>query len=195
MRKGLFLVLAFLVGCATAPYNLDNLPLVWMPEKHPRASAGAASEAFLKTKIKVAPMTDARENPKLIGENREKTPARPATTKDDVAAFVTDQFKTLLTGAGLTLVDSGENAVIKGEIQRFFVTETEDYVGNVTLHITATDPAGKTLWDGVTSGESNRVGRSYRADNYYQSLSDALSVATSHLLQDSGFQAAVAGKR
>jgi hypothetical protein len=195
MRKGRFLVLAFLVGCATAPYNLDNLPLVWMPEKHPRASAGAASEAFLKTKIKVAPMTDARENPKLIGENREKTPARLVTTKDNVAAFVTDQFKTLLTGAGLTVVDGGENAVIKGEIQRFFVTETEDYVGNVTLHITATDPAGKTLWDGVTSGESNRVGRSYRADNYYQSLSDALSVATSHLLQDSGFQAAVAGKR
>ena len=195
MRRRLLLVLALLVGCASAPYNLDNVTLVWMPEKHPRASAGAASEAFLKTKIKVAPMTDSRENPKLIGEDREKTPARPVTTKDDVAAFVTDQFKTLLTGAGLTVVDGGENAVIKGEIQRFFVTETEDYVGNVTLHITAADPAGKTLWDGVTSGESSRVGRSYHADNYYQSLSDALSVATSHLLQDSGFQAAVAGKR
>ena len=195
MRKRLLLVLAFLVGCASAPYNLENVPLVWMPEKHPRASAGAASEAFLKTKLNVAPMKDLRQNPKLIGENREKTPARPVTTSTDVAAFVTDQFKALLTGAGLTVVDSGENAIIKGEIQQFFVTETEDYVGNVTLHITAADPAGKTLWEGVTSGESSRVGRSYRADNYYQSLSDALSVATSHLLQDSGFQAAVAGKR
>ena len=195
MRKRLFLVLAFLVGCASAPYNLENVPLVWMPEKHPRASAGAASEDFLKTKFRVPPMKDLRENPKLIGENREKTPARSVTTSSDVAAFVTDQFKVLLTGAGLTVVDSGENAIINGEIQKFFVTETEDYVGNVTLHIVATDTAGKTLWDGVTSGESSRVGRSYRADNYYQSLSDALTVATSHLLQDSAFQAAVAGKR
>jgi hypothetical protein len=194
MGKHLLLVVAFLVGCAAAPHNLDNLPLVWMPEKHPRASAGAASDAFFKAKIKVAPMTDLRENPKLIGENREKTPPRPVTTSDDVAAFVTDQFKALLSSAGLAVVDSGESAILKGEIKQFFVTETEDYVGNVTLHITATDPAGKTLWEGVASGESSRVGRSYRADNYYQSLSDALSVATSHLLQDSGFQAAIAGK-
>ena len=195
MRKRLFVVLAFLVGCAAAPHSLENVPLVWMPEKHPRASAGAASEAFLKTKLNVAPMKDLRQNPKQIGENREKTPARPVTTSTDVAAFVTDQFKVLVTGAGLTVVDSVENAIINGEIQKFFVTETEDYVGNVTLHIVATDTAGKTLWDGVASGESSRVGRSYRADNYYQSLSDALTVATSHLLQDSGFQAAVAGKR
>jgi uncharacterized lipoprotein YajG len=195
MRKRLLLVVAFLVGCAAAPHNLDNLPLVWMPEKHPRASAGAAQDAFFKTKIKVVQMTDLRDNPKVIGENREKTPARPVTTSDNVAAFVTDQFKALLASAGLTVVDSGENTIIKGEIKQFFVTETEDYVGNVTLHITATDPAGKTLWEGVTSGESSRVGRSYRADNYYQSLSDALSVATSHLLQDSGFQAAIARKQ
>ena len=194
MRNRLLLVVAFLVGCAAAPHNLDNLPLVWMPEKHPRASAGAAPDAFFKTKVKVVQMTDLRENPKLIGENREKTPARPVTTSDDVAAFVTAQFKALLGTAGLTVVDSGENAIIKGEIKQFFVTETEDYVGNVTLHITATDPAGKTLWEGVTSGESSRVGRSFRADNYYQSLSDALTVATSHLLQDSGFQTAIAHK-
>ena len=195
MRKRLFLTLAFLAGCATAPHNLDNLPLVWMPEKHPRASAGAASEAFLKTKIKVAPMKDLRENPKRIGENREKPTPRVVTTSDDVAAFVTGQFKALLASAGLTVVDSGEGAIINGEIKQFFVTETDQYVGNVSLHITATDPAGKTLWDGTTSGESSRFGRSYFAENYYQSLSDALSVATSHLLEDSAFEAAIAGKR
>jgi hypothetical protein len=165
-----------------------------MPEKHPRASVGAASEAFLKTKFKVAPMKDLRDNPKVIGENREKTPPRRVTTNDDVPAFVTAQFKTLLAGAGLTVVDGGEDAIINGEIKQFFVTETDQYVGNVSLHITATDPSGKTLWEGVTSGESSRFGRSYRADNYYQSLSDALSVATSHLLEDSAFQSAVAAK-
>lgn len=192
MRKRSLLTLALLAGCATAPYNLENLPLVWMPEKHPRASAGAASEAFLKTKMKVVPMKDLRANPKLIGENREKTPPRPVTTSDDVAGFVTDQFKALLASAGLTVVDSGENAIIRGEVKEFLVTETDQYVGNVSLHIVATDPAGKTLWDGTASGESSRFGRSYRAENYYQSLSDALSAATSDLLKDSAFQTAVA---
>ena len=139
-------------------------------------------------------MKDSRESPKVIGENREKTPPLRVTTSDDVPAFVTAQFKTLLAGAGLTVVDGGEDASINGEIKQFFVTETDEYVGNVSLHITATDPSGKTLWEGVTSGESSRFGRSYRADNYYQSLSDALSVATSHLLQDSAFQAAIATK-
>ena len=195
MRKCLLLALVLLVGCTTAPHKLDNLPLVWKPERHPHASAGAASEGFLKTKIQVLPMTDLRENPKLIGENREKAPPRQVMTNDKVAAFVTDQFKALLTGAGLTVVDSGATAIIQGEIQQFFVTETEQYVGTVRLHILATDAAGKTAWDGITSGESSRVGRSYRAENYYESLSDALSVATSHLLQVSGFQAAIASTR
>ena len=196
MRKRLLLTLAFLAGCATAPYDLDNFPLVWMPEKYPRASAGAASEAFLKTKIKVTPMKDLRENPKLIGESRDKTPPRPLTTNDNVAEFVTDQFKALLATAGLTVVDKDESAIIKGEIKQFFVTETDQrYVGNVSLHITATDPTGNTLWEGVTNGESSRFGRSHYDENYYQSLSDALSVATSHLLRNSAFQVAIAGKR
>lgn len=194
MRNRLFLVLILLVGCATAPKSMENIPLVWLPERHPTASVGAASEAFLKTKIKVVPMTDSRENPKQIGENREKAPARPVTTSDDVAAFVTDHFKSLVSGAGLTLVDSGESVIIKGDVQQFFVTETDQYAGDVHLRITATDTAGKTLWNGSTAGTSTRTGRSYRADNYYQSLSDALAEATTHLISDPAFQAAITQK-
>jgi len=194
MRNRLFLVLVLLAGCATAPKSMENIPLVWLPERHPTASVGAASEAFLKTKIKVVQMSDSRQNPKQIGENREQTPARPVTTSDDVAAFVTDHFKALISGAGLTVVDSGESVILKGDVQQFFVTETEQYVGDVRLRITATDTAGKTLWDGSAAGTSTRTGRSYRADNYYQSLSDALSEATTHLVDDPAFQAAVTRK-
>jgi len=192
MRKTLLLAFLVLLGCTTTPTKLENIPLVWKPEKHARATTGAASEAFFKTKIKVLPMTDSRSDPQMIGESRETPPPRPVTTKDNVAAFVTDQFKALLTGAGLTVVDSGENAIIKGEIQQFFVTETDQYVGTVRLHITATDANGKTVWEGMASGESTRFGRSYRAENYYESLSDALSLATSYLLQDQAFETALA---
>jgi len=193
MRNLSLLGLVVLLGCTTAPAKLENIPLVWEPEKHPRASAGAAPAAFFQTKIKVLPMTDLRAKPQLIGENREKAPARPVTTNADVSAFVTDHFKALLAGAGLTLVDSGENAIIQGQIQQFFVDEAEQYTGTVRLHIVATDAAGKTVWDGMTTGESTRFGLSYRAENYHQSLSDALSVAVTFLLQDPGFEAGIAG--
>ena len=149
----------------------------------------------MKIKIRVAPMTDSRENPKLIGENREGPTPKPATTNDDVAAFVTDHFKTLLSGAGLTVVDSGESAIIKGDIQRFFVTETSKYSGEVRIDILVTDPAGKTLWEGTTGGTSIRTGFSYQAENYYESLSDALTIATNSLLRQPNFEAAIARTR
>jgi hypothetical protein len=193
MSKGLFFVLAFLAGCA-AVYSLENLPLVWAPEREPKASAGAAPADFFKTKVKVAPVTDSREKPKLIGENRQGPRPQPVTTSDDVGAFVTEHFKALLIGAGLNVVDSGESAVIKGDIQQFFVVETGTYSGEVRLQIVVTDPAGKTLWQGVSSGSSTRFGRSNWARNYYESLSDALTLATSSLLQEHSFQAAVAPK-
>jgi len=84
--------------------------------------------------------------------------------------------------------------VIKGDVQQFFVTETGSYVGDVRLNITVTDAAGKSLWQGSTAGSSERGGSSYSAVNYYESLSDALSVATSNLLQNQGFQAAITHK-
>jgi len=190
MTKRLLSILALLAGCA-AVYSLENLPLVWAPEREPKASAGAAPAEFFKTKVKVAPFTDSRDKPKLIGENREGPRPQPVTTSDDVSVFVTEHFKALLVGAGLNVVDSGESAVIKGDIQQFFVTETSTYVGEVRLQIMITDPAGKTLWQGVTSGSSTRFGRSGWARNYYESLSDALTLATSSVLQERSFQAAM----
>jgi hypothetical protein len=192
MSKRLFFALAFLVGCAASP---DNVPLVWKPEREHSAPPGAAPVDFFKAKIRVAPMTDSRENPKLIGENREGPMPKPATTSDDVAAFVTDHFKTLLSGAGLTVVDGGETAIIKGDVQRFFVTETSKYSGEVRIDILVTDPAGKTLWEGTTWGTSVRSGFSYQAENYDESLSDALTIATNSLLRQRDFEAAIARTR
>lgn len=192
MSKRLFFALAFLVGCAASP---DNIPLVWKPDREHSTPPDAAPVDFFKAKVRVMPMTDSRENPRLIGENREGPMPKPATTRDEVAAFVTDHFKTLLTAAGLTVVDSGENAIIKGDVQRFFVTETSKYSGEVRIAFVVTDPAGKTLWEGATGGTSVRAGFSYQAENYYESLSDALTIATDRLLREPGFEAAIARTR
>ena len=83
MSKRLFFALAFLIGCAAAP---NNIPLVWKPERQHSDAPGTAPVDFFKAKVRVVPMTDSRENAKLIGENREDPEPKPVTTRDDVAA-------------------------------------------------------------------------------------------------------------
>jgi hypothetical protein len=194
MSKHLLVAFALLVGCATEPKSPQNIPLKWMPEKYPLASAGAAPPEFFTTKVMVPPMSDKVANPHLIGVNKEKAQPREVTTGDDVAVFVTQQFKRQLIGTHMNVVDDGASSIIKGDIRQFFVTETDEYAGEITIDITVTDAAGKSLWQGVTSGSSTRTGRSYQPANYYQSLSDALTLATTSLLQMPDFQRAILHK-
>jgi hypothetical protein len=131
----------------------------------------------------------------LVAENREKTDkVRQMTTSSDVAGFVTDHLKDSLHGAGLTIVDSGADVSISGEIRQFFVTETSTYNGEVSLLIRVKNNAGKELWAGIATGDSTHWGRSYSAANYYETMSDMLLRATYNLLANPGFRDAL-GKR
>jgi hypothetical protein len=192
IRRVPLLVVLLLAGCATG--RLDNVPLVWKPT----SGLGAAGHIDLAdvraAKVKVAPMTDTRQTPRLIGENREESMPRTVTTRDDVAAFLTARFKMLLTNAGLDVVDSGETAIVKGEVKQFFVAEASTYDAQVRVLITVADPSGKPRWSGVTEGGASRFGRSYQAENYYEVLSDAVITAVASLLTDEGFQKALAAR-
>jgi hypothetical protein len=53
---------------------------------------------------------------------------------------------------------------------------------------------GKTEWAGVTSGTSSRWGRSYKAENYYETISDSLLEATTNAIRDEGFRKALLPK-
>ena len=86
-----------------------------------------------------------------------------------------------------TTVDSGGNAIVSGEVRQFFVEETGTYQGQIALHVTVRSPAGEVLWEGSTSGTNSRFGRSYKAENYYETFSDSLIDATTSLLKNSDF--------
>ena len=174
--------------------KLENIPLVWRPTTSTAKLGAVDLTGLADTKLQIDPVADTRSNPGFIGQNSEKQPPRKVTTPDSVSGFVTDHLKQLMSAAGINVVDSGGSTILKSEIQQFFVDETETYRGDVRLKVTLTNSAGKTLWTGVTSGTSTRFGRSYKADNYYETLSDSLIEATYNLLQNSGFRAALAGK-
>jgi hypothetical protein len=174
--------------------TLENIPLKWTPTST-LSEMGAVdlSGALLTTKIHLDTFVDTRQNPSLIAENREKADKiRPVTTSGDVAGFVTDHLKESLHGAGLNTVDGGADFIISGEIRQFFVTEVNTYDGEISLLIRVRNGSGKELWTGIVAGDATRWGRSYKAENYYEAISNMVLRATYNLLANPGFRAALA---
>jgi len=190
-----FATCMFLCNFATvnAADKLEGIPLVWKPTSPMSERLPPDVKGLEGIKIQVDPFTDKREDPAFIGHSMNKVPFRKVTTNDDVARFVTYQVKLLLSGLGLKVVESGGDVIMKTEIRRFFVEETNRYNADVELQTVFTDPSGKILWAVATTGTSSRFGIAYKADNYYEVLSDALIGATHELVQNSGFRKALTG--
>jgi len=187
-RIATVLLLASLCGCAKTP--LENIPLVWKPTS--QANFGAVNLTEIgNTKVQVSKFRDLRKPPELIAENREQATPKPVTTRDDVGEFVARHMSQILGTAGLDMVDGNGDVVVSGEVRQFFVEETSTYNGNVVLHVTVRDRAGKVRWNGAAAGAARRFGRSYSAENYYETLSDAVVDATGKLLHDADFRRAL----
>jgi hypothetical protein len=172
--------------------KLENSPLVWKPTTN-TASLGAVDLTGLgNVKLQVPKVADGRQNPTLLGANKENATPRIITTSNDVPAFVTEHMKQIIAAAGLNVVDSGGTYVLKADLKQFYVDETDTYKGDVRLLVTLTNASGKAVWTGTTGGSSTRFGRSYKAENYYETLSDSLIEATYNLLKNPGFHDALA---
>jgi hypothetical protein len=221
MNRTMYVLLAFLIGCAesggskpapapaqpskpattakstaAAPAakrdKLENSPLVWKPTSALTGGGATDLTGLSGVKLQVAPVTDSRQNRTLLGENKEKTPARAITTSDDVPAFVTAHMKEIISANGISVVDSGATHVLRAELKQFYVEEIDTYKADVRMAVTLTNAAGAPVWQGITEGSASRFGRSYKAENYYEALSDALIEATNNLVRNPGFHAALA---
>ena len=191
MRARLFLLLmTFALGAEAKTPLLEHVPLRW------RATSDLklGTMEMAQTPIQVEPFQDARANPETIGENREDEAPKPVTTNDDVGAFVSKHQRDLLDKGGLKTVDSDGAVIIKGEVKQFFVRETSTYKSTVAIHLTVMSRDGQTLWSGTASGDATRFGRSYKLENYYEVLSDALVNTVSSMLQSPEFQKALSGR-
>jgi hypothetical protein len=168
---------------------LEHIPLQWRPTSALRLG----TVQMTASPVMVATFTDDRDNKEVIGENREDDEPKPVTTTDDVGAFVSIHIRQLFDEAGIKTVDSSGGVTIKGEVKKFFVREGNTYKSEVAIHLTVIDQEGKTLWNGLASGEATRFGRSYKAENYYEVLSDAVVNTVSSMLQAADFQKAISG--
>jgi hypothetical protein len=193
MRRTALSVLVFVFGASIviAGKPLDRIPLVWKPTN--RKDTGVLNLAGLTdVKIRVDPFVDSRPDKAKFGENQEDKTFKPVTTSGNVAEFCSQNFANTLRQYGLTVVPEGGDVVVGGEILEFMVLETNRYNGEVRLKITVSRD-GKPGWVGVASGTSSRFGRSYKAENYYETISDALLEAADRAVRDEGFRQAVGG--
>ncbi len=190
MRTRILAVLLVVCACAHAKTTLlEQVPLEWKPTSSLQLGTTQMSQA----QIQFETFQDSRDNKTAIGENLEDEKPRPVTSPDDVGAFVSTHMRTLFERAGLKTVDANGSVTIKGEVKAFYVRETSTYKAEVAVHLTVIDASGKTLWNGLASGDATRFGRSYTRENYYEVLSDALVNTVSSMLQSAQFQNALSG--
>jgi Uncharacterized lipoprotein len=190
MRALLFtLLLTMTLGAHAKSALLEHVPLKWTPTSDLKLGTMEMSQ----TPVQFQTFQDVRDNKEAIGENREDAKPKPVTTADDVGAFVSTHMRDLLNQAGLKTVDTNGAVTIKGEVKQFFVRETSTYKSTVVLHLTVVGHDGQTLWSGLASGDATRFGRSYKLENYYEVLCDALVNTVSSMLQSAEFQKALTG--
>jgi Uncharacterized lipoprotein len=181
-------------GALARAASLDNIPLKWTPtstlsEWGPIDLSGAT----ITTKIHLDAFVDSRQNPSLVAENREHPDkVRSVTTSGDVAAFVADHLKESMRGAGLNIVDGPADVTITGDVRKFFVTEVNTYNGEIAVLIHVKNNAGKELWSGMALGDAQRWGRSYKAENYYEAMSNVVLSLTYNLLSNASFRESLA---
>lgn len=195
MKPGRMLLVSLfclVISACASDKKLEGIPLVWMPKVPPAATGVVEITSSAQRSLTIAPFQDHRATPELIGENREHGGHLPVTTKDNVAAFVRQEIKEVMTQSGMPAVYSGGDMILDGEMISFFVAETNTYVGDVRVKLSLRTPSGKVVWQGIVGGTAQHFGRSYRDENYYETLSDSLVHLVENLLRDPDFRKALA---
>lgn len=133
------------------------------------------------------------ERPRLSNSKRRKIDV-PVRATSDVAAWITQSLADTFRGWG-TPTTPGAELVLHTEVVKLFVLEESTYVAEVNLKFSLRRRDGSEIWTGIVGSGATRFGRTLKAENYNEVLSDALYSAFSKLWVDLAFRQAWAGKK
>lgn len=142
--------------------------------------------------ISLGNFIDEREEKELIGENREdedKGKVLPVTTITLVSDFLKETYKKLLKDIGIKIVD-GSPKTLEAKVIKFFVEEKNLYKAEVWLDIELKKD-GVLIFNEKIMGSAKRFGRSYKLENYFEVLSDAIIDGFALLFQNLKFTKAL----
>ena len=152
------------------------VPLRWMLNvqgDHPQALPSIDTTGGLRM-LRIDALVDGRAKGAQIGENTDRRPPVRIVTGSDVSAFIRDALTNQLRLAGVPLVDTDADRVLKTELLQFWAVGNRSYRADVRLRCTVTDAAGTELWSGVVGGTGENWGRALNKDNYNETFSNAV---------------------
>jgi len=174
--------------------ELKGIPLEWKPTEEVSSFAAIDLAAYRNANFVIRKFSDGRKQPATIGINIENSSGDrdlPVTTKQNVADWLTGRVAMVFAEFGVGVVNGKGTFFVDAAVVEFLVTESSRYNAEVSLKVTLTAKNGGVVWKGTTTGNSTRFGRSYKAENYYEALSNATISAVHGLLDDESFKRAV----
>jgi len=193
-------ILFFLATPSSAKKLLVDIDLKWKPttelteieqiSRQLKAELGS-DLSFQLEKIKderlIVPLT-------RIGENKEEPQDfLPVETQNNIADFVEQSLLELLKKTEL-FTTKNSNTALNVHLKTFFVTETNTYQGEATLQFQI-KKNGKVISQQLITGKGTRFGRSYKLDNYMETLSDSMIDAFKQWISGPEFKKAFQTKK
>jgi hypothetical protein len=200
MKKAQWLLivsLALLVPtfCMAAAFSeLKGLPLEWKPTKLVSTYGAIDMTIYKNVRLVVTPFGDSRKRPSEIGQNIERRLADRdllVTTKNSVTDWLTYNVTKVLSDFDIMVVKTNGNVTLEADVIKFLVTEKAIYQAEVAMKVKLKSAANQVIWEEIITGTATRFGGSYKAENYYEVLSDATISAIHNMLKKDSFVKAV----
>ena len=148
-----------------------------------------------EVRVHVESVKDARDNKDEIGRNVEDDVPVPvyAAAGKTPAEFIREVLEDEMKNLGADVIDAPEAAdrILSVELRKFFVEESSRYRAEVSAAVEVRDKGGKTLWKQVVADQGTTFGRSLKAENYQQTLSDATRRMIEKIVTNPGFAQAL----
>jgi len=184
----LLIAAVILVTAACGGGSISNLPLAWKAADTSVKPSPTTAQALQQVPLAFG-LRDTRSDQTMVGTDEENHAI--VRTTDNVAQYASNRFGDILRNAGARLNDAPQ-AILETDLLEFRVDEGGTYKGLVRIRVTVRRQ-GQPDWARNYEGTSSRWGRSHSADNMNEALSNALHEATTHMLQDEQFGAALLG--
>lgn len=168
--------------------QISNLPLSWKAADTSVKPSPTTAEALQQVPLAFG-LRDTRADQTAVGSVEDDHYI--VRTSDNVAQYASNRFGDILRNAGARLNDAPQ-AILETDLLEFRVDEGNTYKGLVRIRVTVRRQ-GMPDWSRNYEGKSSRWGRSHSPENMNEALSNALHEATTHMLQDEQFGAAVLG--
>ncbi len=173
---------------AQLPKGAPTLHLEWRSIDATKAAGSEATLAALRAMtLQLKPLTDGRTEPLAIGKY-DNDKGAILYTPDNVAGFYSKVLTERLKTQGA--LSTSSNFTLAGEILELTVVEGSEFNATARVRFTLTK-GNTTVWNGLAEGKSKNWGRTHKAENLNDALSNAFDELMRNLMSNAELAAAL----